>query len=417
MAHTPYVPQYPPMPSTTCTFANARGQQLSARLEVPEDAPRATAVFAHCFTCSKDLKAVRRIAAALTDAGVAVLSFDFAGLGRSEGDFADSTFAADVDDLVAAADHLRDTVMAPQLLVGHSLGGAAVLMAAHRIAEVVAVATIGAPAEPAHVSHLFDDDLDTIRRDGTARVRIGGRPFTIGAALVEDLAAHRPTEVLHDLDAAVLIFHSPVDAVVGIDNARVLYDAARHPKSFVSLDGADHLLTDPRDAAYVAAVTANWVDRYLPDLAADDDAYATNTVTARNSGGFATPVSARGLDLGVDEPAGAGGTETGLTPYDHLGVALASCTALTLRIVAERENIPLAEVTVSVTHDKVHAEDCEECGQRQGRVDVMRRHVEVTGDLTGTQRARLHAVADRCPVHRTLTAGVVVIDVDPGEAR
>lgn len=398
------------MPSAICTFTNARGQKLHARLEVGEDTPRATAVFAHCFTCSKDLKAVRRIATALTDAGIAVLSFDFAGLGRSEGDFADASFAADVDDLVAAAGYLRDTLQAPSLLVGHSLGGAAAIMAAARIEEVVAVATIGAPAEPAHVQHLFEGDLDTIRRDGTAEVRIGGRPFTVGAQLVDDLAAHRPTEVLRELDAAVLIFHSPVDAVVGIDNARQLYEAARHPKSFVSLDGADHLLTDPRDAAYVAAVTASWVDRYLPDLTAHVEAYADNTVTARNSGGMATPVTARGLELVVDEPLSAGGTETGLTPYDHLGVALASCTALTLRIVAEREGIPLDAVEVSVTHDKVHARDCAECGDRQGRVDVMRRHVEITGDMTDAQRDRLHAVADRCPVHKTLTAGVVVVD-------
>jgi putative redox protein len=216
--------------------------------------------------------------------------------------------------------------------------------------------------------------------------------------------------VLRDLDAAVLIFHSPADAVVDVDNARVLYEAARHPKSFVSLDRADHLLSDPRDGAYVAAVTASWVERYLPDLTADEEAYARNVVVARNDGGYATPIAARGMELVVDEPKDVGGTETGLTPYDHLSVALASCTALTLRIVAEREDIPLATVEVSVTHDKVHARDCAHCGDREGRVDVLRRHVEVTGDLTAAQRDRLHQVADRCPVHKTLTAGVVVVD-------
>ncbi|CAN5135771.1 bifunctional alpha/beta hydrolase/OsmC family protein [soil metagenome] len=398
------------MTSSTCTFTNTRDQQLHARLEIPEGAVRATAVFAHCFTCSKDLKAVRRIASALTDAGIAVLSFDFAGLGRSEGDFAQSTFAADVDDLVAAADYLREVLEAPSLLVGHSLGGAAVIMAAARIEEVVAVATIGAPADPTHVQHLFDDDLDTIRRDGSAAVHIGGRPFTVGLQLVEDLAAHRPSEVLGDLGAAVLIFHSPVDAVVGIDHAQTLYQAARHPKSFVSLDRADHLLSDPRDADYVATVTASWVDRYLPAQTQTADSYDEATVTARNTGGYATPVTARGMALVVDEPADVGGTETGLTPYDHLGVALASCTALTLRIVAEREDIPLDAVEVSVTHDKVHARDCAECEGRQGRVDRMRRTVTITGDMTDAQRDRLLAVTDRCPVHKTLTASMVIID-------
>jgi alpha-beta hydrolase superfamily lysophospholipase len=255
------------MGSSTCTFTSPRGHQLAARLEIPDDQDglRATAVFAHCFTCGKDLKAVRRITAALVEEGIGVLSFDFTGLGHSEGDFAESTFAADVDDLVAAAGYLREERNAPSLLVGHSLGGAAAIMAADRVDEVVAVVTIGAPADPSHIRHLFDDDLDAIRQDGSATVRIGGRPFTVGAQLVDDLSAHRPTEVLARLDAAKLFFHSPVDTVVEVDNARVLYEAARHPKSFVALDGAHHLLTDPRDADYVARVTAAWVSRYLPD--------------------------------------------------------------------------------------------------------------------------------------------------------
>lgn len=405
------------MPSTTCTFAGARGHQLAARLETPEEPARATAVFAHCFTCSKDLKSVRRITAALVETGIAVLSFDFSGLGHSEGDFSESTFAADVDDLVAAAAYLEDVAAAPSLLVGHSLGGAAAVMAAGRISSVRALATIGAPADPAHVQHLLEGDLDRIRAEGSAEVEIGGRRFTVGAGLVEDLEAHRPTAVLGDLDAAVLIMHSPADAVVEVDDARVLYEAARHPKSFVSLDDADHLLSDPRDGRYVAGVIASWADRYLPERTATTRAYADNRVTARNAGGFATPVTARGMHLAVDEPQDVGGTETGLTPYDHLGVALASCTALTIRIVADREDIPLDEVVVSVTHDKVHATDCRECGERKGRVDVLRRHVTVTGDLTDAQRQRLLDVADRCPVHRTLTAGVVVVDAEPAEVQ
>jgi uncharacterized OsmC-like protein/pimeloyl-ACP methyl ester carboxylesterase len=400
------------MGSSTCTFPSPRGHQLAARLETPDDPAtlRATAVFVHCFTCSKDLKAVRRITAALVEEGIGVLSFDFTGLGHSEGDFAESTFAADVDDLVAAAGYLREELHAPSLLVGHSLGGAAVIMAAERIEEVVAVVTIGAPADPSHIRHLFDVDLETITREGAATVSIGGRPFTIGAQLVDDLSAHRPTEVLARLDAAKLFFHSPVDTIVEVDNARILYEAATHPKSFVSLDGAHHLLTDARDAAYVAQVTASWASRYLPDLTADPGAYDDGTVVARNDGGFATRISARGFSLTVDEPSDVGGSETGLRPYDHLGVALASCTALTLRMVADREGIPLETVEVSVTHDRVHAKDCAECDGRSGRVDVLRRTVEVIGEMTDAQRDRLHVVADRCPVHKTLTAGVVVVE-------
>jgi alpha/beta superfamily hydrolase len=251
------------MTAFACTFPGSRGQRLAGRLERPDRDPVATAVFAHCFTCSKDLKAARRITRALVDARFEVLSFDFAGLGASEGDFADSTFTADVDDLVAAAGYLREVAAGPSLLVGHSLGGAAVIMAAPRIPEVVAVATIGAPADPSHVQHLFADDLDAILAAGEAPVEIGGRSFTVGAELVADLAAHQPTEVLRDLDAALLVFHSPVDEVVELANAAELYAAARHPKSFVSLDRADHLLSDPRDGEYVAAVTAAWVTRYL----------------------------------------------------------------------------------------------------------------------------------------------------------
>jgi uncharacterized OsmC-like protein/pimeloyl-ACP methyl ester carboxylesterase len=400
------------MPSRTCSFPGAR-HELAGRLETPDGPARATAVFAHCFTCSKDLKAVRRITAALVDAGIAVLSFDFAGLGHSDGDFAESTFAADVDDLVAAAAYLGDAAEAPRLLVGHSLGGAAAIMAAARVPSVVAVATVGAPADPSHVEHLFADGLEQIRKEGRARVSIGGRTFTVGAAFVDDLAAHRPTEVLASLDAAVLIFHSPADTTVGVDNARVLYEAARHPKSFVSLDTADHLLSDARDASYVAGVTASWVERYLPEPSATARAYADNRVVARNAGGFVTPVIARGHALVVDEPRDVGGTESGLTPYDHLGVALASCTALTLRMVADREGIPLDAVEVAVTHDKVHAADCAECEGRVGKVDVLRRRISITGEaMDDRQRERLLAVADRCPVHRTLTAGVVVGDAD-----
>lgn len=253
---------------TRCSFPNVRGQQLSARLEHPEGPPTAAAIFAHCFTCSKDLHAARRISRALADRGIAVLSFDFTGLGSSDGDFAATTFSSDVEDLVAAARHLEQTVRPATLLIGHSLGGAAVLTAADRLDDVRAVATIGAPASVAHVAGLFTEALPTIAAQGEATVTLGGRDFTIGKDLVDDLAGQRLTDTVGRLDAALLFLHAPLDDTVGIDNARVLFDAARHPKSFVALAGSDHLLSDRADADYAAEVIAAWAVRYLPVMAA-----------------------------------------------------------------------------------------------------------------------------------------------------
>lgn len=400
--------------SSTCTFTNDRGIELSARLTRPATTPRAVALFAHCFTCSKDLRVERRLVRALSDQGFAVLAFDFTGLGRSKGDFADSTFASDTADLVAAAAYLREEIEAPSLLVGHSLGGAAVAVASAEIPEVRAIATIAAPADPTHVTALFADALDEIREQGSADVTIAGRTFTITSDFVEQLAEHRPRTALRDFDGALLIFHSPVDETVGIDSAEQLYRAARHPKSFVSLDGADHLLTDEHDAAYVAAVTTAWADRYLP--AADDEVdtdngadtepgtgdYGDNAVVAHNDGGLRTTLSTRGFSLTADEPERVGGTEQGPTPYDYLGAALASCTSMTLRMYADRAELPLDAVTTTVTHDRVHAKDCAECEHAKGRVDLLQRTIELTGDLNDEQRAKLLDIADRCPVHRTL---------------
>jgi putative redox protein len=404
--------------SSTCTFAGGRGTRLHARLERPSEgaAIRATAVFAHCFTCSKDLKVERRITAALTARGIAVLSFDFAGLGRSEGEFADSTYSADVGDLVAAAGYLAETIAPPTLMVGHSLGGAAVLSAALELPGVAAVATIGAPSDPGHVAHLLSGDLDRIRAEGEATVTIAGRSFTVGAGFLEDLEGQRLLERIARLEAALIFFHSPQDATVDVENARRLYEAARHPKSFVSLDGADHLLTAERDARYVAGVIAAWAERYLPaegavpaqETTAGDDAYGDATAVARNRGGFATDVEVRGTTLRVDEPADAGGTETGPTPYDHLTAALAACTSMTLRVVAGRRGIALDEVVTSVTHDRVHARDCAECEHHEGRIDQFTRRIRMTGDLSADDRALLLQMADRCPVHRTLEGQIEV---------
>jgi uncharacterized OsmC-like protein/esterase/lipase len=350
-----------------------------------------------------------------------VLSYDFAGLGSSEGNFAATTFSSDVDDLVAAARHLSDTMRPPSLLVGHSLGGAAVLMAAARLPGIEAVATVGAPADVSHVRHLFDDDVETIRSEGQAIVSLAGRPFTISAAFVDDLSDHHLTETVRSLDAALLFLHAPMDDTVGVDNARRLFDAARHPKEFVSLADADHLLRDEADASYVAVVIASWAGRYLPAArsvaaparsprpsAAYDDA-----TSARTDAGLTTEVSTRGFRLVADEPSSVGGGEEGPTPYDYLAAALASCTSMTLRMYADRKGWPLEAVTTEVRYDRVHAEDCATCEHTEGRIERFTRTVTLHGDLDPATRTRLLDIAARCPVHRTLS-GQIEVHTHPG---
>ncbi len=402
--------------SSTCTFTGAGGQQLAARIDRPVAGVPVlgSAVFAHCFTCSKDLRAARRLSRALADSGIAVMSFDFTGLGQSGGDFADGTFSADVDDLVAASEYLSETVMPPALLVGQSLGGAAVLTAAPRILSVVAIATIGAPADVKHVTKLFESDVDAITAEGEAAVSIGGRSFTVRSSFVEDLSDQRLLDTVEELDAAVLLLHAPRDQIVGIENAAELFDAARHPKSFISLDDADHLLTDDGDARYVAGVVASWAARYMPQPVPDASrsapgerattvsAYEDDTVVARSIGGLAADVSVRGFTMRVDEPASAGGGETGPTPYDHLGAALASCTTLTLRMYADRKGLDVTDISTSVRFDRVHADDCEGCEERAHLVGRFTRTVTVTGAITDDLRQRLLRIADLCPVHKTL---------------
>lgn len=396
--------------SSTATFTNDRGQRLSARVDRPADGrSRATAVFAHCFTCSKDLPAERQLTAALTAQGLTVLSFDFAGLGRSGGDFADSSFSSDVADVIAAAGWLRDHGTAPSLLVGHSLGGTAALSAAPDIPEVRAIATIAAPADPTHMLDLLDADLDGIRAAGSAPVRIAGRTFTIRRSFIEDLERARPQQQLRRFDGALLVLHSPVDEVVEVEQASALWRAANHPKSFVSLDTADHLVTDPGDAAYVAGVVGAWAARYLPPPPRHD-AYDDATVVARNDrgDGLTTRVTTRGFPLATDEPATVGGSEEGPTPYDLLGAALAACTAMTIRMYADHKGLPLASVEATVTHDRVHADDCRDCEHTSGRIDRFDQTLVLTGDLDDAQRERLREIAERCPVHRTLDGQIEV---------
>lgn len=398
------------MPIERIAFAGHDGSMLAARLDRPRGGetgrPRAVALFAHCFTCSKDLAAARRIAAALCDVGIAVLRFDFTGLGHSQGEFANTSFSTNVADLVAAADHLRATIGAPSLLVGHSLGGAAVIAAAERIPEARALATIGAPAEPAHVLHNLGAHIETIEREGRAEVELAGRRFTIGRGFVEDVRASRLETAVRALGRPLLVMHAPRDAIVGIDNAQALFVAARHPKSFVSLDDADHLLTRPADAQYAAGVVAAWAERYLPPAPIVDPHGAPEgvvRVAEDDPGGLLTHVSVDGrFRLLVDEPPSLGGSDLGPTPYQMLAAALGACTVMTLRMYARRKQLPLDHVVVDVSHSRVHARDSAQGDEGGGRIDVFSRTIRLEGDLDADARARLLEIADRCPVHRTL---------------
>lgn len=394
------------------TFENEGGEHLAARLDVPVDGePVAYALFAHCFTCTKNLEAVGHISRALVQQGVAVLRFDFTGLGESEGDFSETTFSSNISDLVAAARFLERERRAPEILIGHSLGGAAVLQAAEHLPDVRAVATIAAPYDPEHVTNLFEASLEEIEREGQADVQLGGRPFTIKQAFLDDLKAGHVEETIHHLGRPLLVFHSPVDQSVGIENARLIFQAAKHPKSFVSLDHADHLLSDEADSLYVGAMLAAWVRRYLPEQqeAMKHTAPRDNVVVARNDGaGFRTEILANGFALVSDEPASVGGTATGPTPYDYLVAGLGACTVMTLRMYADRKGWPLETVTARLSHQKVHAEDCARCDAKKGKIDRIGRELELTGDLDDAQLRRLLEIADRCPVHRTLEGEVDV---------
>ncbi len=401
--------------TTKVTFEGADGDALAARLDKPEGAPKAFALFAHCFTCSKDIFAAQRIAGALAMRGFGVLRFDFTGLGSSEGEFANTNFSSNVGDLVAAADYLRTEFEAPEILIGHSLGGAAVLAAAGRMAEVKAIATIGAPADPSHVSHLFAGDIAEIEAEGKARVEIAGRSFTIKKQFIEDIREQNLSAAIGDLGKALLIFHGPRDQTVAIDNAALIFAAAKHPKSFVSLDDADHLLSRKEDASYVADVLAAWAGRYL-DAGAGEPAPAEApaapfavTVEETGAGRLSQAISAGKHRLGADEPEAYGGNDSGPTPYDLLLAALGACTTMTLRIYAERKGWEVKGIRTALRHEKIHARDCEDCETREGRIDRIEREISFTGGIDGEQRARLLEIADKCPVHRTLTSEVDIV--------
>ena len=393
-------------------FKGSGGNQLSALLDLPADGrPEAFALFAHCFTCTKNLKSINHISRALTRERVAVLRFDFTGLGESEGDFADTNFSTNIADLVAAADFLDAEYEAPKILIGHSLGGAAVLQAAGKIGSSKAVAVIGAPADPAHVMRHFKEHQETLALEGEAEIDIEGRSFRIKKQFLDDLGEVQMEKAVRNLKKALLIFHSPMDETVSIDNAARIFQYARHPKSFISLDQADHLLMNAGDARYVGAMIASWVRKYLtierPETLGEG--ISKNQVVARiGETGFRTEIMANGLSLIADEPVSAGGTNMGPTPYDYLVAGLGACTAMTLRMYADRKQWPLEEVVVSLFHKKIHARDCQTCETDQTMVDWIERDVGLMGPLDASQLQRLMEIADRCPVHRTLESKVKI---------
>ncbi len=398
------------MPSERITFPGHDGTPLAARLDLPQGPHLATALFAHCFTCSKDIPAARRIATRLAAMGIAVLRFDFTGLGHSEGEFANTDFSSNVGDLLQAADYLAGRGMAPALLIGHSLGGAAVIRAAGDIGSVRAVVTLGAPHDPEHVTHHFADALPEIAAKGVAPVELGGRAFCISQAFIEDVQGEKLDRALHDMKAALLIMHAPRDEVVGIDNATRLFMAKKHPKSFVTLDTADHLISRPEDAEYAAEVIAAWARRYVdlappaPPVGAPEGIVR---VTEADPNGFLQDVQS-GPDhhLLADEPHTYGGTNRGLSPYGLVSAGLGACTSMTIRMYARRKGWPLQGVSVDICHDKVHAQDAG--GGTGGKIDRFTRKIRLDGELDADQRARLLEIADKCPVHRTLSHGAKV---------
>jgi uncharacterized OsmC-like protein/fermentation-respiration switch protein FrsA (DUF1100 family) len=402
------------VPTERFQFTGEGGHQLAASLDLPEREPIAYALFAHCFTCGKDVLAARRIASALAAKGIAVLRFDFTGLGSSEGDFANSTFSSNVADLVRAANHLRETQKAPAILIGHSLGGAAILAAAAQIPEARAVVTIAAPSDPAHVTGLFRDRIEDIRRDGKVEVSLAGRPFHITRDFLDDIAEHGLMAHVTNLHKALLIMHSPTDDTVGIDNATRIFVAAKHPKSFVSLADADHLLSGKRDAAYAADVIAAWATRYLDPAIAEpaaDLGEAPRTVVVRETRNskFQQTVSIGPHRMLADEPVAAGGEDSGPGPYDFVLAGLGACTSMTMRLYADRKSLPLERTTVTLKHSKIHAQDCAECETREGMLDQIDLVIGMEGDLDAEQRKRLLEIADKCPVHRTLTSEIHIV--------
>jgi putative redox protein len=394
------------------SFTNSQGVKLAARLDLPlDEKPAAFAIFAHCFTCTKNFNAVVNIDRALAREGIAVLRFDFTGLGESEGQFAETNLSTNISDIVSAAEFLGSHYEAPQLLIGHSLGGAAILQAASQIPSATAVATIAAPFDLTHIASFFEDNWRDIETKGEAEVNLAGKKFNIRKQFIENLERTHMEETIRSLKKALVVFHSPADEIVSIDNAAKIFQAARHPKSFISLDKSDHLLSNRSDSIYTGMVLAAWVRKYI-DLPRKDqqgrDLHDNRIVVRTGRHGYRTEITANGHSLIADEPIAVGGADTGPTPYDYLVAALGACTSMTLRMYADRKAWPLESIVVRLRHRKIHSDDCQDCESRAGSMDLIEREIELDGPLDKGQRERLLDIADKCPVHRTLHSGVRV---------
>ncbi|MAY83122.1 MAG: osmotically inducible protein C [Flavobacteriales bacterium] len=398
------------MKSKKIQFENRSGHKLSARIELPlEDQPLAFVIFAHCFTCNKDLTAVRNISRALSSEGIGVMLFDFTGLGESEGDFSETDFSSNISDLVSASDWLKREYDVDQYLIGHSLGGAAVLATAGKIEAVKAVVSIAAPFDPFHVSNLFKEHIDEIKAQGKAEVNIGGRPFKLSKEFIEDLKDQDPKKTIAELRKPLMVMHSPQDNIVSIKNAAKIYVAAMHPKNFLSLDGADHLLSNKSDSSYAGLMIAHWIKAQINtdskrESEKEEDLEEGFVRSKTSDNGFATPIKTGNHHLLADEPTSVGGSDLGPSPYNLLAAALASCTSMTVQMYARRKEWKLEEVMVEIKHEKKHKEDCE----NEAKIDHFFKRIRLEGELDESQRKRLLEIAAKCPVHRTLEGDIQI---------
>ena len=392
-------------------FQNKEGQNLVGRLELPANQePHNYVIFAHCFTCNKNLSAVKNIGKSLTSNGFGVLRFDFTGLGESEGDFADTNFSGNVADLVVAAEYLKDNYKAPSLIIGHSLGGAAAIFAASEIPYIQAVATVGAPSNPEHVTHLLKSGIDEIQASGKAVVNLSGRDFTIKKQFIDDLQNKSLPDVANKLRKPLLVMHSPQDDTVGIKNAEEIYIAARHPKSFVSLDGADHLLMNKRDSIYTGEVISGWAKRYVDIPEASTLKTSHQVIASLNAeDGFTTAMKVGNHHLTADEPTSFGGNDFGPSPYELVSAGLSACTVMTIQMYAKRKGWPLENVEVHTSYGKSHAQDCDDCETNSAKIDTFNRDIRFKGDLDEKQIERLLQIADKCPVHKTLHSDTKIV--------
>jgi len=389
----------------------SNGRRLSGLLEYPANHVKAYALFAHCFTCGKDIAAASRISRSLVENGIAVLRFDFTGLGNSDGDFANTNFTSNLDDLRAAAEFLKAEYLAPQLLIGHSLGGAAVLAVANSIESVKAVVSIGAPAKAEHVIHNFQDSLDEINKKGIADVKLGYREFSIKKQFIDDLLENSK-ENFSLQGKALLVLHSPMDSVVSIKQAEKIYASVKHPKSFISLDKADHFLSNKSDAEYAARVISSWADKYIEvesstrTMALAEDG---NVVISEKDHKFTLNVVSDSHYWLADEPIKVGGRNLGPDPYEHLLAALGTCTVMTLRMYATHKQIPLDDIEVTLNHNKNYHKDSKTCDNSDNYAEVITRNIKLVGNITDEQRQKLLVIADKCPVHKTLHSDLKIM--------